>query len=80
MCNRPGMVRATEAEYQFLAKKVGAVPFATQLVLSDGRMVGCRSNQYAYILPIAYKIATGKFPKNYHENPELVVDDKRNQE
>ena len=59
-------VKGTEDEYAVLAAKVGAVPFAKQLVMSDGVKIGSRSNRFVYVLPVAYKVATGKYPKGYH--------------
>ncbi|MCP5213370.1 MAG: hypothetical protein H6998_20825 [Hahellaceae bacterium] len=59
-------VWATKSEYEVLANKIGAVPFAKTLIMRDGIMIGCRSNRYPYILPAAYKVATGEYPVNYH--------------
>lgn len=58
------MVRATEEEYTILAHKLGTTPAAKYLVMSNGTRVGWRSNRYAYVSPIAFKVASGRYPKN----------------
>ncbi len=59
------MVMATEHEYQILAHKVGTTPLAKYLVMVNGTRIGWRSNRHVYVSPIAFKVATGKYPRGY---------------
>ena len=63
-----GLVRASEVEYALLANKIGMVAFSNSLTLSNNILVGWRSNKYAYVLPEAYKVATGQYPNNFHSS------------
>jgi hypothetical protein len=61
------MVRATRKEYEILAHKLGTTPMAKYLVMSNGTRVGWYSNRFCYVSPIAFKVASGRYPKNYFE-------------
>jgi len=60
------MVRATQEEYSILAHRLGTTPFAKYLVMSNGTKVGWRSNRYCYVSPVAFKVASGKYPRDYY--------------
>lgn len=59
------MVRALMSEYVLLAHALGTTPLAKYLVMSNGVRVGWRSNRYVYISPVAFKVATGRYPRGY---------------
>ncbi|MCG8538084.1 MAG: hypothetical protein MI808_23610 [Pseudomonadales bacterium] len=63
-CELP-MVRVSRAEYVQLAQALGTTPLAKYLVMSNGVQVGWRSNRYCYVSPVAFKVATGQYPKGY---------------
>jgi hypothetical protein len=58
------MEMACEDEYVFLARALGKAPFARILVMSNGVRVGWRSNRHVYVSPVAYKVASGRYPRN----------------
>ena len=60
------IIRATNQEYAILAHRLGTTPFAKYLVMSNGTRVGRRSNRYCYVSPIAFKVASGNFPRSYN--------------
>lgn len=63
--NTLDMVSATLNEYQLLAHKIGTTPLAKVLVMRNGMRVGWKSNRRYYVSPVAYKVASGSYPKNY---------------
>ena len=62
------MIRVLRTEYEELAIALGKAPFARTLVLSNGTRVGWMSNRFTYASPVAYKVATGRFPKWYRDD------------
>ena len=62
------MVMATEREYRLLANALGKSSFARYLVMTNGVRVGWRSNRHVYVSPIAYKVASGNYPKGFRES------------
>lgn len=58
------MVRATREEYLILAHRLGTTPLAKYLVMSNGTRVGWRSNRFCYVSPVAFKVASGRYPRN----------------
>jgi len=62
------MVRATRKEYETLAHKLGTTPLAKFLIMSNGTRVGWKSNRFCYVSPVAYKVASGRYPKDHIED------------
>jgi hypothetical protein len=67
----------TRDEYAFLARYCGTVPESKSIFMSNGMLIGSRSNQYFYVSPIAYRVAagrelSGKSTKRYAKGGPLV--------
>jgi len=45
--------------------EIGTTPLAKALVMRNGMRVGWKSNRRYYVSPVAYKVASGRYPKNY---------------
>jgi hypothetical protein len=54
------LVGCTRDEYAFLARYCGTVPESKSIFMSNGMLIGSRTNKYFSVSPIAYKLAAGR--------------------
>jgi len=62
------MMKVRQAEFERLAAAMGKATFLKYLVMNNGVYVGWRSKRFAYVSPIAYRVAIGSDVSGYcHE-------------
>jgi hypothetical protein len=54
------LAMCTREEYAVVARRCGKPAEVPVLLMSNGVIVGRRSNRYFYVSPIAYRVASGR--------------------